>query len=71
MPALTATGLRQPIEVWALQTPRENCRHGLISGHRLSCPKRAAYQGLGGHLGDAEGVDQTFLNEAFPGTGSY
>ena len=33
-PRNTATGLRQPIEVWALQTPRDTCSHGLISGHR-------------------------------------
>ena len=71
MPALTATGLRQPIEVWALQIPRENCRHGLISGHRLSCPKRAAYHRADRHLGEAEGIDQTFLSETFPGTGLY
>ncbi len=32
--SITATGLRQPIEVWALSTPRDGRTHGLISGHR-------------------------------------
>ncbi|MGQ0567126.1 MAG: ParB/RepB/Spo0J family partition protein [Gemmobacter sp.] len=32
--SITATGLRQPVEVWALHTPRDGCTHGLISGHR-------------------------------------
>ena len=32
--SITATGLRQPIEVWALSTPRDTCTHGLISGQR-------------------------------------
>lgn len=32
--SVAATGLRQPIEVWELSTPRDGCTHGLISGHR-------------------------------------
>jgi ParB family chromosome partitioning protein len=34
MSSITATGLRQPIEVWALSAPRDGCTHGLISGMR-------------------------------------
>lgn len=32
--SITATGLRAPIEVWALSTPRDGHTHGLISGQR-------------------------------------
>lgn len=32
--AIAATGLRQPVEVWALADPEPPHTHGLISGHR-------------------------------------
>lgn len=32
--SIATTGLRQPIEVWELSTPRDGCTHGLISGYR-------------------------------------
>lgn len=39
--SIAATGLRQPIEVWELSTPRDGHRYGLISGlRRLTAHRR-------------------------------
>ena len=44
MTSIAATTLRQPIEVWALSTPRPPHHYGLISGHRRLTAFRTLHQ---------------------------
>jgi len=42
--SIATSGLRQPIEVFPLETPRGPCRYGLISGYRRLLAFRALHQ---------------------------